>query len=124
MQINPTTASSNFYYPSLTINTSNTSGGVLLFKATLAANNWGIYKNDTTGLSITKNATSLYTINTSGTHSFYSTTPTLLASITSSGTTFGGTAGDYNRAYFHVTGTVGATHAMFGTTYPLLFGSN
>jgi len=92
-----------------------------------SANDWYLKQSDSAGYSLVKNATTLYSVNTSGTHSFYSTTPTLLASITASGTTIGSTAGNYTRAWFHVTAGVGATantHAMFGATYPLLFGSN
>ena len=66
MEINPNTSGTFLYYPSLTINTSNTSGGVLLFKATLAANTWGIYKNDTTGLTITKNSVTQLGISATG----------------------------------------------------------
>lgn len=124
MQINPTTVSSNFYYANFNINTSNTSGGSIAFKAALSSNTWTINKNDTIGLSITRDSNTLYNINNSGTHSFYSSTPTLLASITANGSTFGGTAGLYTKAYFHVTGVVGATNVMFGNTYPIALGGN
>jgi len=53
-----------------------------------ATNNWYINKSNSAGYSIVKNTTTLYSINTSGTHSFYSSTPTLLAQFSSSVATF------------------------------------
>jgi len=66
VDIDPAAATSSFYYANFEINSSATTGGSLIFKAGTAANTWAINKNNTTGLSITKNSVSQLSISATG----------------------------------------------------------
>lgn len=120
-----TTTNTKFYSNIFTINTALSSAAQLILKGATVDTDWYMQKADSIGFNISKNATTMYSISNSGTHTLYGSGVTgSVATFSSTGVNIGTGSANSTEAYFHVTSAVGATNVMFGTTYPIALGGN
>jgi len=80
-------------------------------------------KADSIGFDISKNASVMYSISNTGTHTLWDPS-NAIAIFSSTNAKIGTGSANSTEAYFHVTSAVGATNAMFGNIYPIALGGN